>query len=186
MCTLTARLIRGRGLSLFFLNNLDSRVKTKGGWFFILGFNMLNFQICQTQPNMSNTISIGTCSSDLYIDYFFETSGTASCGTTGIGLAFTFVTFVIFMLIRLNPDTLCTIPDGRVPSSQAPSFHRESRSTRGDGNFGNLHDFYIFFLQARAVAKRHAEEHAREAARTYFFFLRDLHEQLLSVQFMSM
>ena len=27
--------------------------------------------------------SIGTCSSDLYIDYFFETSGTASCGTTG-------------------------------------------------------------------------------------------------------
>ena len=28
--------------------------------------------------------SIGTCSSDLYIDYFFETSGTASCGTTGI------------------------------------------------------------------------------------------------------
>ena len=42
----TARLIRGRGLSLFFLNNLDSRVKTKGGWFFILGFNMLNFQIC--------------------------------------------------------------------------------------------------------------------------------------------
>ena len=46
-----------RGLSLFFLNNLaccdlcmlDSRVKTKGGWFFILGFNMLNFQICQTQ-----------------------------------------------------------------------------------------------------------------------------------------
>ena len=65
--------------------------------------------------------------------------------STYIGLAFTFVTFVIFMLIRLNPDTLCTIPDGRVPSSQAPSFHRESRSTRGDGNFGNLHDFYIFF-----------------------------------------
>ena len=29
--------------------SLDSRVKTKGGWFFILGFNMLNFQICQTQ-----------------------------------------------------------------------------------------------------------------------------------------
>ena len=28
--------------------------------------------------------SIGTCSSDLYIHYFFETSGTASCGTTGI------------------------------------------------------------------------------------------------------
>ena len=28
--------------------------------------------------------SIGTCSSDLYIDYFFETSGTASCGSTGI------------------------------------------------------------------------------------------------------
>ena len=28
--------------------------------------------------------SIGTCSSDLYIDYSFETSGTASCGTTGI------------------------------------------------------------------------------------------------------
>ena len=55
---------------------LDSRGKTKGGWFFILGFNML-------KPNMSNTISIGTCSSDLYIDYFFETSGTASCGTTG-------------------------------------------------------------------------------------------------------
>ena len=56
---------------------LDSRGKTKGGWFFILGFNML-------KPNMSNTISIGTCSSDLYIHYFFETSGTASCGTTGI------------------------------------------------------------------------------------------------------
>ena len=56
---------------------LASRGKTKGGWFFILGFNML-------KPNMSNTISIGTCSSDLYIDYFFETSGTASCGTTGI------------------------------------------------------------------------------------------------------
>ena len=55
---------------------LDSRGKTKGGWFFILGFNML-------KPNMSNTISIGTCSSDLYIHYFFETSGTASCGTTG-------------------------------------------------------------------------------------------------------
>ena len=56
---------------------LDSRGKTKGGWFFILGFNML-------KPNMSNTISIGTCSSDLYIHYFFETSGTASCGTTGM------------------------------------------------------------------------------------------------------
>ena len=56
---------------------LASRGKTKGGWFFILGFNML-------KPNMSNTISIGTCSSDLYIHYFFETSGTASCGTTGI------------------------------------------------------------------------------------------------------
>ena len=55
---------------------LDSRGKTKGGWFFILGFNML-------KPNMSNTISIGTCSSDLYIHYFFETSGAASCGTTG-------------------------------------------------------------------------------------------------------
>ena len=55
---------------------LDSRGKTKGGWFFILGFNML-------KPNMSNTISIGTCSSDLYIDYFFETSGAASCGSTG-------------------------------------------------------------------------------------------------------
>ena len=55
---------------------LASRGKTKGGWFFILGFNML-------KPNMSNTISIGTCSSDLYIHYFFETSGTASCGTTG-------------------------------------------------------------------------------------------------------
>ena len=37
------------------------------------------------KPNMSNTISIGTCSSDLYIHYFFETSGTASCGTTGNG-----------------------------------------------------------------------------------------------------
>ena len=59
---------------------LDSRGKTKGGWFFILGFNML-------KPNMSNTISIGTCSSDLYIDYFFETSGTASCGTTGTSRA---------------------------------------------------------------------------------------------------
>ena len=43
---------------------LASRGKTKGGWFFILGFNML-------KPNMSNTISIGTCSSDLYIHYFF-------------------------------------------------------------------------------------------------------------------
>ena len=28
--------------------------------------------------------SIGTCSVDLYILYLFETSGTASCGTTGI------------------------------------------------------------------------------------------------------
>ena len=27
--------------------------------------------------------SIGTCSVDLYILYLFETSGTASCGTTG-------------------------------------------------------------------------------------------------------
>ena len=44
---------------------LDSRGKTKGGWFFILGFNML-------KPNMSNTISIGTCSSDLYIDKFLK------------------------------------------------------------------------------------------------------------------
>ena len=60
---------------------LDSRGKTKGGWFFILGFNML-------KPNMSNTISIGICSSDLYIHYFFETSGTASCGTTGIYTSF--------------------------------------------------------------------------------------------------
>ena len=60
---------------------LDSRGKTKGGWFFILGFNML-------KPNMSNTISIGTCSSDLYIHYFFETSGAASCGTTGIDTGF--------------------------------------------------------------------------------------------------
>ena len=33
---------------------------------------------------MSNTISIGKVFFDLYIDYFFETSGTASCGTTGI------------------------------------------------------------------------------------------------------
>ena len=32
---------------------------------------------------MSNTISIGKVFFDLYIDYFFETSGTASCGTTG-------------------------------------------------------------------------------------------------------
>ena len=28
--------------------------------------------------------SIGTCSVDLYMLYLFETSGTASCGTTGI------------------------------------------------------------------------------------------------------
>ena len=28
--------------------------------------------------------SIGTCSVDLYLLYLFETSGTASCGTTGI------------------------------------------------------------------------------------------------------
>ena len=32
--------------------------------------------------------SIGTCSVDLYILYLFETSGTASCGTTGNILAF--------------------------------------------------------------------------------------------------
>ena len=32
--------------------------------------------------------SIGTCSVDLYILYLFETSGTASCGTTGIFLRF--------------------------------------------------------------------------------------------------
>ena len=57
---------------------LDSRVKTKGGWLFILGFNI------SVKPNMSNTISIGKVFFDfLYIDYFFETSGTASCGTTG-------------------------------------------------------------------------------------------------------
>ena len=39
--------------------------KQKEGVFFILGFNML-------KPNMSNTISIGTCSSDLYIDKFLK------------------------------------------------------------------------------------------------------------------
>lgn len=55
--------------------------------------------------------------------------------STHIGLAFTFASFAIFML-RLSPDTICTAPDGQVPS-QAPSFHRESRSTRGDGDFGN-------------------------------------------------
>ena len=32
---------------------------------------------------MSRTISVGTCSCVLYIDYLFQTSGTASCGTTG-------------------------------------------------------------------------------------------------------
>ena len=38
-----------------------------------------------SKPNMSNTISIGKVFFDLYnIDYFFETSGTASCGSTGI------------------------------------------------------------------------------------------------------
>ena len=68
---------------------LDSRGKTKGGWFFILGFNML-------KPNMSNTISIGTCSSDLYIHYFFETSGTASCGTTGIRSRVAMLEFLSF------------------------------------------------------------------------------------------
>ena len=34
--------------------------------------------------------SIGTCSVDLYILYLFETSGTASCGTTGIYLSIFF------------------------------------------------------------------------------------------------
>ena len=29
-------------------------------------------------------VAIGTCSVDLYLLYLFETSGTASCGTTGI------------------------------------------------------------------------------------------------------
>lgn len=98
--------------------------------------------------------------------------------STHIGLAFTFASFAIFTL-RLSPDTICTAPDGQVPS-QAPSFHRESRSTRGDGDFGNLRDFYDFIPQARAAAKRHAEEHAKEAARSCFFFLRDLYKQLLS------
>ena len=32
--------------------------------------------------------SIGTCSVDLYILYLFETSGAASCGTTGISVYF--------------------------------------------------------------------------------------------------
>lgn len=42
-----------------------------------------------------------------------------------------------------------------------------------------LRDFYDFIPQARAAAKRHAEEHAKEAARSCFFF-RDLYKQLLS------
>lgn len=65
--------------------------------------------------------------------------------STHIGLAFTLASFAIFML-RLSPDTICTAPDGQVPS-QAPSFHRESRSTRGDGDFGNR-DFYDFIPHA--------------------------------------
>ena len=75
---------------------LDSRGKTKGGWFFILGFNML-------KPNMSNTISIGTCSSDLYIHYFFETSGTASCGTTGM-----YIYIYAPYAVKLGIEDICT------------------------------------------------------------------------------
>ena len=38
---------------------------------------------CETGKRLSQTILLAHVCSDLYIDYFFETSGTASCGTTG-------------------------------------------------------------------------------------------------------
>ena len=58
--------------------------------------------------------SIGTCSVDLYILYLFETSGTASCGTTGIfmyiqhiatcvgGMAHSLMTFVPSIFFEEN------------------------------------------------------------------------------------
>ena len=56
--------------------------KQKEGGFSFWGSTCRIFR--SVKPNMSNTISIGKVFFDLYIDYFFETSGTASCGTTGI------------------------------------------------------------------------------------------------------
>ena len=45
--------------------------------------------------------SIGTCSVDLYILYLFETSGTASCGTTGRMYQHVFHNIVRFFFSKL-------------------------------------------------------------------------------------
>ena len=45
--------------------------------------------------------SIGACSSDLYTDYFFETSGTASCGTTGSDYRFEEVISVCYRTLPI-------------------------------------------------------------------------------------
>ena len=59
-----------------------------GGVCVVVMFNRR--QLCSSHQNKGSinqgchqNHSIGTCSVDLYILYFFETSGTALCGTTG-------------------------------------------------------------------------------------------------------
>ena len=86
-------------------------------------------------------------------------------------------------MLRLSPDTICTAPDGQVPS-QAPKLPPRKQKHKRRRRLWEFHRH--FFEISTILFHRHVQRPnamrkstQKEAARSCFFF-RDLYKQLLS------